>query len=73
MPENMTAEDFSFADDAVIATSSTLTGEEILQEATKTENDETEEIEDDDEELVAPSISHVETKLIGNIEKIFSI
>ena len=33
VPENMTAEDFATADDAVITTSSTLTDEEILQEA----------------------------------------
>ena len=35
VPENMTAEDFATADDAVIPTSSTLTDEEILQEATQ--------------------------------------
>ena len=62
MPENMTAEDFATADDAVI-TSSTLIDEEILQEATQTENDEVEEIEDDDEELVAPSTRDVENSL----------
>ena len=39
VPEKMTAEDFATADDAVITTSSTLCGEEILQEATQTEND----------------------------------
>ena len=59
----MTAEDFATADDAVITTSSTLTDEEILQEATQTENDEVEEIEDDDEELVAPSTRDVENSL----------
>ena len=48
MPENLTAEDFATVDDAVITTSSTLTDEEILQDATPTENDEAEEIEDDD-------------------------
>ena len=37
VPENMTAEDFATADDEVITTSSTLTDEEILQEATQTE------------------------------------
>ena len=63
VPENMTAEDFATADDAVITTSSTLTDEEILQEATQTENDEVEEIEDDDEELVAPSTRDVENSL----------
>ena len=62
VPENMTAEDFATADDAVI-TSSTLIDEEILQEATQTENDEVEEIEDDDEELVAPSTRDVENSL----------
>ena len=59
----MTAENFATADDAVITTSSTLTDEEILQEATQTENDEVEEIEDDDEELVAPSTRDVENSL----------
>ena len=34
VPENMTVEDFATADDAIITTSSTLTDEEILQEAT---------------------------------------
>ena len=64
MPENMAAEDFATAnDDAVITTSSTLTDEEILQEATQTENDEVEEIEDDDEELVEPSTRDVENSL----------
>ena len=71
VPESMTAKDFATPDNAVI-TSSTLTDEEILQEATKTENDEAEEIEDDDEELVAPSTRDIEI-FIGNIEKIFSI
>ena len=70
VPENMTAEDFATADDAVITTSSTLTDEEILQKATQTENDEVKEIEDDHEELVVPSICR---KLIGNIGKPFSI
>ena len=59
----MTAEDFATADDAVIITSSTLTDEEILQEATQTENDEVKEIEDDDEELVEPSTRDVENSL----------
>ena len=64
MPENMAAEDFATAnDDAVITTSSTLTDEEILQETTQTENDEVENIEDDDEELVAPSTRAVENAL----------
>ena len=63
MPENLTAEDFATADDAVITTSSTLTDEEILQDATQTENDEVEEIEDDNEELVAPSTRDVENSL----------
>ena len=63
VPENMTAEDFATADDAVITTSSTLTEEEILQEATQTENDEVEEIEDDDKELIAPSTKDVENSL----------
>ena len=59
----MTAEDFANADDAVITTSLTLTDEEILQEATQTENDKIEEIEDDEEELVAPSTRDVENSL----------
>ena len=63
VPENMTAEDFANADDAVITTSLTLTDEEILQEATQTENDKIEEIEDDEEELVAPSKRDVENSL----------
>ena len=63
VPEKMTAEDFATADDAVITTSSTLTEEEILQEATQTENDEVEEIEDDDKELIAPSTKDVENSL----------
>ena len=63
VPQNMTAEDFATMDDAVITTSSTLTDEEILQDATQTENDEVEEIEDDNEELVAPSTRDVENSL----------
>ena len=39
VPENMIAEDFATADDAVTTTSSTLTDEAILQEAKQTEND----------------------------------
>ena len=60
MPENITVEDFAAA---VITTSTTLTDLEILQDATQTENDEVEEIEDDDKELVAPSISELENSL----------
>ena len=56
----MTAEDFATADDAVITMSSTLTDEEILQDPTQTENDEVEEMEDDEDELVAPSTRDVE-------------
>ena len=63
MPENMTTEDFATGDDAVITTSSTLTNKEILQEATQTENNEVEEIEDDDEELVSPSTRDVKSSL----------
>ena len=63
MPENMTAEDFATTDDAVMTTSSTLTDEEILQDATQTGNDEVEEIEDDGKELVAPSTRDVENSL----------
>ena len=63
VPENMAAEDFATVDDAVITTSSTLFDEEILQETTHTENDEVEEIEDDDEELGAPSTRDVENSL----------
>ena len=60
MPQNMTAEDFATANDVVITAPSTLTDEEILQEATQTEKDEVEDIEDDDQELVAPSTRDVE-------------
>ena len=56
----MKAEYFATADDAVIRTSSTLTDEEILQEVTQTENNEVEEIEDDDEGLVALNIQEME-------------
>ena len=63
MSEKMAAENFATEDNAVITTSSTLTDEETLQEATQTENDEVEEIEDDDEELVAPSTRDVENSL----------
>ena len=59
----MAVEDFVTADDAVITTSSTLTDGEIQQEAIETENDEVEEIEDDDEKLVAPSTRDVENLL----------
>ena len=58
MPENMTAEDFATADDAVITTSSTLTDEKILQEAIQTE-----EIVGDDKEMVAPRTRNVENSL----------
>ena len=61
--ENMTAEDFATVDDAVITTSSTLSDGEILQEAIQTENDEVEEIEDDDEELVALSTRDEENSM----------
>ena len=63
MPENMTAEDFETADHTVITTLSTLTDEEILQEATQTKNNEVEVIEDHDEELVATNIKDVENSL----------
>ena len=58
---------FTTADDAVITTSSTVTearyDTQIFQEATQTENDEVEEIEDDDEELAALSTRDVENSL----------
>ena len=63
VPENMTAEDFATADDAVITTSSTLTDQEISQETTQTENNEAEETEDDDEELAALSRRDVDNPL----------
>ena len=73
IPESMTAEDLASADDAVITRKSTLTDEEILEEATKIDSDGVEDIEDeDDEELVAPSARDVE-KILGNIEKHFFI
>ena len=58
--ENMTAYEFATGYDAIITTSLTLTDEEILQDATQTENDEVEEIEDDEVELVPPSTRNVE-------------
>ena len=67
----MKAEDFATVDDAVLTTSSTLTDEEIWQEFTQTKNDEVEEFKDNDEELVAPNTTAVET--IEIIEKYFSI
>ena len=64
VPESMTAEDLASADDAVIARESTLTDGEILEEATKIDDDRVEDIEDeDDEELVAPSARDVEKSL----------
>ena len=60
VPENMTAYEFATGYDAIITTSLTLTDEEILQDATQTENDEVEEIEDDEVELVPPSTRNVE-------------
>ena len=60
----MTAEDLAKADDAVITKESTLTGEEILEEATKIDDDGVEDIEDeDDKELAAPSARDVEKSL----------
>ena len=47
VPENMTAEIFASADDAVITTSSTLTDEEILEEAMMSDNDEPEDTHDE--------------------------
>ena len=64
VPESMTAEDLASADDAVITTESTLTDEEMLEEATKIDDDGVEDIEDEnDEELVAPSARDVEKSL----------
>ena len=52
----MTAEDLASADDAIITRKSTLTDDEILEEATKIDDDRVKDIEDeDDKELVAPS------------------
>ena len=48
--------------DVMITTSSSLTEEEFLEEATKTDKDEAEDIEDD-EELVAPTTRTVENPL----------
>ena len=67
----MTTEDFATADETVITTSSTLTVEEILQDATQTQNDEVQEIEDNDKELVALSTRDVENLL--EILKILSL
>ena len=64
VPESMTAEDLASVDDAVITKESTLTNEEILEEATKIDDDGVEDIEDeDDEELEVPSARDVETSL----------
>ena len=64
MQENMTTEDLASADDAVITRESTLTDEEILEEATKIDDDGVEDIEDEDgKELVAPSARDVERSL----------
>ena len=64
VPESMTAEDLASADDTVITRKSTLNDEEILEEATKIDDDGVEDIEDeDDEELVAPSARDVEKSL----------
>ena len=64
VPESMKTEDLASADDAVITRESTLTDEEILEEATKIDDDGVEDIEDeDDEELVAPSARDVEKSL----------
>ena len=63
MPINMTAEDFPTANDVIITMSSTITDDEILQEANQTENDEFEEIEDGDEKMVALSTTDVENSL----------
>ena len=63
-PESMTAEDLASADNAVITKESTLTDEEILEETTKIDDDEVEDIEDEnDEELVALSARDVEKSL----------
>ena len=59
----MTAEDFPTANDVIITMSSTITDDEILQEANQTENDEFEEIEDGDEKMVALSTTDVENSL----------
>ena len=60
----MTAEDLASADNAVITRESTLTDEEILEEATKIDDNGVEDIEDeDDEELVAPSARDIEKSL----------
>ena len=64
VPESMTAEDLASADDAVITRESTLTDEEMMEEATKIDDDGVEDIEDEnDEELVAPSARDVEKSL----------
>ena len=53
VPESLTAEDLASGDDAVITRESTRADEEILEEATKF----------DDEELVPPSARNVEKSL----------
>ena len=57
-------EDLASADDAVITRESTLTDEEILEEAIKIDDDRVQDIEDeDDEEIVAPNARDVEKSL----------
>ena len=64
VPETMTAEDLASADDPAITRESTLTDEEILEEATKVDDNGVEYIEDeDDEELEAPSARDAEKSL----------
>ena len=64
MPESMTAEDLASVDDAVTTRESTLTDEEIWEQATKIDDDGVEDIEDeDDKELVALSARDVEKSL----------
>ena len=62
VPETMTAEDLASADDPAITRESTLTDEEILEEATKVDDNGIEYIEDEDD-LEAPSARDVEKSL----------
>ena len=63
VPESMAAEDLASADDAVITRESTLTDEEILEEAIKNDDDRVEDIEDkDDEELIVVYIRGIQSE-----------
>ena len=63
VPENITAEDFASADDAVITMSAALTNEEMWEQATQIDDDEVEDIEDKEELVAATTSRDVENSL----------